>query len=80
MIIPVEVERKIRWMCQHISTIEWSGTLFYELEGKYEDDTLVIKCLDFFPMDIGSVAYTEFDMSPDVIGYMTDNPKLLFLS
>ena len=77
MIIPVEVERKIRWMCQHISTIEWSGTLFYELEGKYEDDTLVIKCVDFFPMDIGSAAYTEFDMSPDVIGYMTDNPDLL---
>ena len=28
-------------------------------------------------MDIGSQAYTEFDMSPDVIAYMTDHPELL---
>lgn len=77
LIIPVEVEKKIRWMCQQVSSIEWSGTLFYKPEGKYEDDTLVIRCVDFFPMDIGSQGYTEFDMSPDVIGYMTENPELL---
>ena len=64
-------------MCQQVSSIEWSGTLFYKPEGKYEDDTLVIRCVDFFPMDIGSQSYTEFDMSPDVIGYMTENPELL---
>lgn len=28
-------------------------------------------------MDIGSSGYTEFDMSPEVIGYMTDHPELL---
>ena len=28
-------------------------------------------------MDIGTAAYTEFDMSPDVISYMADNPELL---
>ncbi len=28
-------------------------------------------------MDIGSAAYTEFDMSPDVVGYMTENIELL---
>lgn len=28
-------------------------------------------------MDIGTAAYTEFDMSPDVISYMTNNPELL---
>lgn len=77
LIIPIEVEKKIRWMCQQISTTEWSGTLFYKPEGKYEDDTLVIRCVDFFPMDIGSQSYTEFDMSPDVIGYMAENPELL---
>ena len=77
LIIPEDVEKKIRYMCQNVSTIEWSGTLFYKLEGKYEDDTLVIRCVDFFLMDIGSSAYTEFDMSPDVIGYMTENPDLL---
>lgn len=77
LIIPEDVEKKIRYMCQNVSTIEWSGTLFYKLEGKYEDGTLVIRCVDFFLMDIGSSAYTEFDMSPDVIGYMTENTELL---
>jgi proteasome lid subunit RPN8/RPN11 len=77
LIIPEDVEKKIRYMCQKVSAIEWSGTLFFKSEGKYEDDTLVIRCVDFFLMDIGSAAYTEFDMSPDVVGYITENPELL---
>lgn len=28
-------------------------------------------------MDIGTQAYTEFDMNPDVIAYMAENPELL---
>ena len=28
-------------------------------------------------MDIGTQAYTEFDMNPDVIAYMTEHPELL---
>lgn len=64
-------------MCRKISAIEWSGTLFYKPEGKFEDNTLKIRCIDFFPMDIGTSGYTEFNMSPDVVGYMTENPELL---
>lgn len=64
-------------MCQQIHNIEWSGTLFYTYEGNFEDGSLVIKCQDIFVMDIGTAAYTEFDMSPDVISYMTDNMELL---
>ena len=77
LIIPEEVEKKIRYICQQIWKEEWSGTLFYKPEGKFEDGTLAIKCVDIYVMDIGTAAYTEFDMSPDVISYMTDNPELL---
>lgn len=77
LFIPLEVEKKIRYLCQQISDIEWSGALFYTPEGSFEDDSLVIKCTDIFPMDIGTAAYTEFDMSPDVISYMAYNPELL---
>lgn len=77
LIIPIEVERKIRHLCNKISQVEWSGTLFYTHSGTYEDGNLEIKCVDIFPMDIGSQAYTEFDMSPDVVAYMTDHPELL---
>ena len=77
LIIPIEVERKIRHLCNKISQVEWSGPLFYTHSGTYEDGNLEIKCVDIFPMDIGSQAYTEFDMSPDVVAYMTDHPELL---
>ena len=77
LLIPVEVERKIRFTCQKIWNTEWSGTLFFTYEGSFEDDNLVIKCEDIYIMDIGNQTYTEFDMNPDVIAYMTENPKLL---
>lgn len=77
LIIPEEVEKKIRYICSQIWKDEWSGTLFYKPEGKFEDGTLAIKCVDIYVMDIGTATYTEFDMSPDVISYMADNPELL---
>lgn len=77
LIIPADVEKKIRHLCNRVHSVEWSGTLFYTYSGTYEDGTLEIRCVDIFPMDIGTSAYTEFDMSPDVIAYMTDHPELL---
>lgn len=77
LVIPKEVEKKIRYLCSQVSEIEWSGTLFYTHEGSFEDNSLVIKCVDIFLMDIGTAAYTEFDMSPDVISYMVEHPELL---
>ena len=77
LLIPIEVERKIRFTCQKIWNTEWSGTLFFTYEGSFEDDNLVIKCEDIYIMDIGNQTYTDFDMNPDVIAYMTENPKLL---
>lgn len=77
LIIPEEVENKIRFICQQIWEDEWSGTLFYKPEGNFEDGTLTIRCVDIYVMDIGTAAYTEFDMSPDVISYMAENIELL---
>lgn len=77
LVIPAEVERKIRFTCQKVWNTEWSGILFYTYEGSFENNDLVIKCVDIYIMDIGTQVYTEFDMNPDVIAYMTDNPKLL---
>lgn len=77
LIIPAEVERKIRFACQKVWSTEWSGTLFFTHEGSFENNDLVIKCVDIYIMDIGTQAYTEFDMNPDVIAYMCDNPELL---
>lgn len=77
LIIPAEVERKIRFACQKVWSTEWSGTLFFTHEGSFENNDLVIRCVDIYIMDIGTASYTEFDMNPDVISYMCENPELL---
>lgn len=77
LIIPAEVERKIRFACQKVWSTEWSGTLFFTHEGSFENNDLIIRCVDIYIMDIGTQAYTEFDMNPDVIAYMCENPELL---
>lgn len=77
MVIPQEVEKKIRLLCREIHNVEWSGVLFYKVSGSFEDKSLTITCVDLFQMDEGTGGYTEYDMSPDVMGYMTDHPKLL---
>lgn len=77
LIIPAEVERKIRFACQKVWNTEWSGTLFFTHEGSFENNDLVIRCVDIYIMDIGTQAYTEFNMNPDVIAYMTEHTELL---
>lgn len=77
LVIPAEVERKIRFACQRVCNTEWSGTLFFTHEGTFENNDLVIRCVDIYIMDIGTQAYTEFDMNPDVIAYLCENPELL---
>jgi len=77
IIIPEKVERLIRFLCERVWTTEWSGVLFYNYEGEFEDGSLKIICEDILPMDIGSTTYTEFNMSPDVISYMAEKQELL---
>lgn len=76
LVIPAEVERKIRFACQKVWSTEWSGTLFFTHEGSFENNDLVIRCVDIYIMDIGTASYTEFDMNPDVISYMCENELL----
>lgn len=77
LIIPQEVEAKIRYLCNRVHEVEWSGTLFYKVEGSLEDNSLIATCLDVFVMDIGTSAYTEYNEAPDVISYMCEHPELL---
>lgn len=75
--IPIEVERKIRFICQKVWDTEWSGILFFTYQGSFENNDLVIACKDIYVMNIGTQAYTEFDMNSDVISYMTEHQELL---
>ena len=77
LIIPIEVEKKIRFTCQEVWNTEWSGILFFTYKGSFETNDLTITCKDIYVMDIGSTVYTTFNMNADVVAYMTENPELL---
>ena len=76
LIIPSQVQKKIDLMCLKINNIEWSGSLFYDYEGSWKDNNLVIKVLDFFLQDIGNTGSTTFEQSPDVVRFRIDNDLL----
>lgn len=76
LIINAETQKKIDLLCLQISDIEWSGTLFYEYEGSWKENNLVIKVIDFYLQDIGNTGYTVFEQTPDVAGYRVDKDLL----
>lgn len=77
IVIPENVEKIIRKFCELSPHNEWSGTLFYEFEGDFNSDSFKIICRDFFLMDLGSGAFTEFDEDGTAIDYMVQHPELL---
>ena len=77
MTIPKAVESKIRFLCNKIHNTEWSGVLFYTVEGSFNSKDLNIICKDIYLMNIGNAGYTEFNNTPDIANYMAENPNLL---
>ena len=59
--IPENVIQKIQYLCTVIPNLEWSGILFYTLEGtikKSKEMSITLK--DILPMDKGTATSTEF--------------------
>ena len=73
MIIPSDVEAKIRHICGVIHDVEWSGVLFYTYSGNMDEGNFEITCKDIYVMDIGSGAYTEYNEHPSILEYRIQN-------
>ena len=76
LVVPANVEEKIRYLLRKFPSTEWSGVLFFSHEGTFEDDNLIITCQDIYPMDLGNATFTEFQMSSDVASYIAQNIDL----
>lgn len=76
LILTKELVEKIEYVCAELPTLEWSGTLFYKVEGSFEDKNLVLTAVDMLVQDIGSAAATEFTPSPDIAWYMAQHDLL----
>lgn len=55
---------------------EWSGTLFYTVEGSFENNDIEFTVRDFFVMDIGTAGYTNYKETPEICSYMMENDLL----
>ena len=73
IVITDELERKIRFLCDKLPGNEYSGTLFYTIEGSFKDKDLKIIAKDFFLQDVGEAAYTEFQNDVELAGYMASH-------
>lgn len=74
--ITESLEDKIRQCCKESWNTEWSGVLFYTIEGSFKDNNIEVICEDLLIMDVGSKTFTEFEENADIISYMVDNDLL----
>lgn len=79
LVIPEAVEAKIRHLCSKVHDVEWSGTLFYTVEGSLDDGTFKATCVDICVMDIGTAGFTEFKDTEDIISYRLEHRETLLV-
>lgn len=77
VLITNELLNKIWYLCHKINDVEWSGILYYKSEGDLSDITnLKFECFDFYLMDRGTGAYTEYESDTDGLMYKMKNKYL----
>ena len=75
--MPEHVLHQIQFLCQQIAKVEWSGILFYSVEGSIKDPAnMVITLQDILPMHKGTSTFTEYAFDERVIDHMMDNEHL----
>lgn len=72
-IVEENLEKIIRHICARYPDNEFSGTLFYTVEGDFEDGSLIVRGKDFYVQDIGESTYTEFQNDVTLAGYMVEH-------
>lgn len=72
LVVTKNLEDKIRFLCNKVSNIEWSGVLFYTVEGNYQNNLKII-CHDLYLKDIGNNVSTEFTTEVDEVNYAVEH-------
>jgi hypothetical protein len=81
LIVTKELQSKIHYLHKEVGRIEWCGIFTYIKEEGHisKPETVVIKAVDVYAMDIGSHSYTEFDSDDpkDMCNMMDRMPSFL---
>jgi hypothetical protein len=65
--------RKIRRLCQLFPKKEWSGVLFYKVEGSLNNSDLRLQVIDLHPLNLGTSGSTSFKPGPEIVKYVINN-------
>ena len=77
LIITKDILNKIKYTCNQINKVEWSGVIFYSMKGNITTPKeLEFTIEDLFVMNKGTSAHTQFKYTEDIIDIMEHNPKL----
>lgn len=77
--IPVDITRKIDYLCRTIPNVEWSGVLFYTVTGDIDDPSkMEFIVRDIHPLDKGTSAATDYEFEPEALVDLFDaKPELM---
>ena len=70
LVITKEFQAIFEFYCTKNKTVEWSGIMFYRMEGSFSDiNSIIVTPVDIYLMDIGTAGHTEFITDASIIGY-----------
>jgi len=71
-----DILNKVKFLCKNIDKVEWSGVLFYSMEGTIQDPAnMVITLQDILPMNKGNATYTEYNLDDRYMDYLMEEGK-----
>lgn len=78
MILPVLFQDKVKFLCDKINKVEWSGILFYDIikaEDLFKPKDIVLKAKDIYLMDKGTSGSTSYEFT-DFMDCFDKQPEL----
>jgi len=75
VILTEEFQEKVKFLCSNIPHVEWSGILFYKIEGQLNEENVAIVPMDILPMDKGSSSFTQFESDERIAEFYQDKRK-----
>jgi len=68
---------KMKFLCENINKIEWSGCIVYSIEGSLTHrESIHIEVHDLIPLDKGSAAFTSYSFDERVLNFIVENNYL----
>ena len=75
--MPEKVFNQIRYLCREIAKVEWSGVLYYKVEGSIKDPAnMVLTLEEILPLHKGTSGYTEYEFGDAFVEHMMENEHL----